>query len=776
MSNNITKIYTQTKYSIIITALLALVSLYFVPFQMVNTKDYPLMNGIQLAQLGFILYLALRLKPYVRKEFTSYFKILIVLFIVALCNTLFSTVRPFQVFGSDIALSETNIIDYLPYSVLNYIEATITLICLLCNLSIRVSKKVVMDIVLIAGTMLLTMFLFTIGSIDLLLEKIYSMNVSFFHVEILFCVLGLTTFLTFLMYAPIYTDRILIKKKTFMLYIVSIFCYVLWGIMVAVNLAIQNFWIPLPLLGFLNVLTFSVIFYTFIKQITSLDEEILYMDEPKSPRYYDAYFAGAMVINIVLLILLKTVSIYFGIVLLAIFPVYWRRIAYIKSIEERLTNELEKKKNSLQVIAHFDQLTELPNRQKLFLDAQKLIDKVTPFSLLLVDIERFRYINSFFTNKIGDVLLIDVSERFSAKINKYPVNIKQVYRLNGDEFAILIGYTNRKEIEGVFEEILSVSEKPFAVNGDSIKIGLRIASSTFPTNAQMIDSLLNSSKLALNKLKKQSIERIAFYSKEMEDSFEEQFILEKDLQVAISKNELELHYQPQYSTAKKLIGFEALVRWNHPVRGRISPINFIPLAEETGLIVPLGEWVLKEACQQLKQWMNMYTIPLQMSVNISVRQLQQADFAERAKKIVEECHVLPELVMLEVTETYPFYTDENIVNLLKKLKEEMKFKIAIDDFGTGFCSLTSLTKVPIDQIKIAREYVNFIGTNHPDEILLKNAIRISKELNFEVIAEGVETENQLNELKVLKCDLIQGYYFSPPVDKWRATELLEKIE
>lgn len=464
-----------------------------------------------------------------------------------------------------------------------------------------------------------------------------------------------------------------------------------------------------------------------------------------------------------------TISI-FGVIglLFLIFNLY----AYkMKKKLEQYNIELEEKNESLKLMAHFDQLTRLPNRQKLFLDTRRLINKKTSFSLLLVDIERFRDINSFFTNKIGDLLLIDFVKRYKTLITSLPIDIKDIYRLNGDEFYILIGYTKRKELENLCREMIFNSEKPFEIENESIKIGIRIACSTFGTDDYSVDALLNNCKRALSILKRQSIEKTIFYSQEMEATFQAQYKLEKDLKVAFDRNELELHYQPQYSIEKKLVGFEALVRWNHPLIGRISPLDFIPLAEETGLIVPLGEWVLKESCNQLKEWLTLINLSLQMSVNVSVRQLQQADFCERVKTIVQNCQISPGLVMLEVTETYPFYADENIVNWLKKLREEMGFKISIDDFGTGYCSLTSLTKLPIDQIKISREYVNSIGTNTPDEILLNNTIRLSRELQLEIIAEGVETEKQLEKLITLQCHLIQGYYFSPPLEREKAQEL-----
>ncbi len=321
--------------------------------------------------------------------------------------------------------------------------------------------------------------------------------------------------------------------------------------------------------------------------------------------------------------------------------------------------------------------------------------------------------------------------------------------------------------------MLALVNKPFTISDESIKIHLRISSATFPHDSSTTDSLIKNTLLASKEIKKHPSKKSMMYSLDMETSLEERLILEKDLQIAIRTKELELHYQPQYSVDKKLVGFEALVRWKHPIKGTVFPNDFIPLAEETGLIVPLGKFVLSEACQQLKRWMTSYEIPLQMSVNVSGRQLQQANFAEEAKAIIDMWDVSPSLIMLEITETCPFYTDENIVALLNELKD-IGFKIAIDDFGTGFCSLTSLTKIPIHQIKIAREYVNTIGTNDPDEILLKHAIRISQELQFETIAEGVETEFQLNELIKLDCDLIQGYLFSRPLTQIDATNLIKQ--
>lgn len=442
------------------------------------------------------------------------------------------------------------------------------------------------------------------------------------------------------------------------------------------------------------------------------------------------------------------------------------RVYSFRDITERA--ELE---NKLKYQANHDSLTKLPNRVLL----QEVINRSISecfqtnemFAILFFDLDRFKLINDSLSHAAGDDLLTTLAKRLESAIR----SCDMVARLGGDEFVIVVkNITNEKNVRDIAENLLEVISSPFILDNREITITTSIGVSIFPKDGKTTDILLRNADAAMYLAKKNGANHYQFYSEDLNrESLE---FLEKEMQLrqAIARNEFFLLYQPQMDIKQdKLVAVEALVRWQHPEKGLILPIDFIPLAEETGLIIPIGEWVLKTACKQNKDWQDAGLPPIRVAVNITTQQLNQYNLVDFVKKVLNETELEPKYLELELTEN-SIVSNTSAINTINTLKE-LGIHIALDDFGTGYSGLSYLKNLQLDRLKIDRSFVKNIQINRGDEVIIQAIITMAHSLNLEVLAEGVETEAQMDFLKNLKCGEIQGYYFNKPL----SSSDLEKV-
>jgi diguanylate cyclase (GGDEF)-like protein len=444
--------------------------------------------------------------------------------------------------------------------------------------------------------------------------------------------------------------------------------------------------------------------------------------------------------------------------------------------KRRHENELEQlvkqRTEELIYVSYHDSLTDLPN-SVLFEDrlSQSIVRaKRNGDSLAMLDlsIDRFDQVNDTLGYKLGQQLLKEASARLRTSVG----DDCTIARFESSEFAILLSQINGSEdVIDTVNKIQESAEYPFLIDNKEIFISFSIGISLFPDDASDEQKLLKNASAALGRAKEQGGNNYQFYISGMNETAIKRLTLENNLRRAIEREEFEIHYQPKLNVvSNKIVGMEALIRWRSEELGLISPGDFIPLAEETGLIIPIGEWVLRTACAQLKSWINKAYKPGGLSVNISGRQFQQPDLLEVISRIIKDLEIEPGFLELELTESYLMKKPVDSIKILNSLKD-LGIKLSIDDFGTGYSSLSYLKRLPIDILKIDKSFVQDLTTNSDDTELVLAITTLAHNLHLKVIAEGVETEEQLNFLKSIKCDEWQGYYFSKPV----APEIFEQL-
>jgi diguanylate cyclase (GGDEF)-like protein/PAS domain S-box-containing protein len=414
--------------------------------------------------------------------------------------------------------------------------------------------------------------------------------------------------------------------------------------------------------------------------------------------------------------------------------------------------------------AYHDVLTHLPNR-KLFTD--RLTQSISrarrankPLAVMFVDLDHFKSINDTLGHEAGDELLLEMAVRLRANVR----DDDTVARLGGDEFTIILAELRQPEdAVSVAEKIIKAVQQPLTISGTSIEVSASIGIALFPEDGADAESLLRNADSAMYRAKEAGRNTYQLCTDDMKRRAVERLSLETRLRRAITEGQLVLHYQPQVSlTTGAVIGVEALVRWNDPERGLVHPSAFIPMAEESRLILPLGEWVLHTACTQMRTWLDAgLDVPL-MAVNLSLRQFQQYDIVESVRRVLAETGLDAGALELEITETAAMQNAETTVEVLQALRE-LGVSIAIDDFGTGYSSLNYLKRFPITAVKIDSAFIRDLATSEGDAAIVSAVVGIARALKLRVVAEGVETEEQLSFLRRRSCDAAQGYLFSRPV-------------
>ncbi len=437
-------------------------------------------------------------------------------------------------------------------------------------------------------------------------------------------------------------------------------------------------------------------------------------------------------------------------------------------------SELKNAQNKLRRMAEFDQLTDLPNRDYLHQRLRSALAEPTEgmtSAVAFFDFDRFKVINDSLGHNAGDALLKSIAERFRTHLRPRDT----VARFGGDEFVVLLrDVTGEAQVREICARLIQLFAEPHQIDGHEIVSTASIGVVVNDSRYQDPDEMIRDADAAMYRAKSNGRDSYKMFDTVMHDEAMARLNMEHEFRRAIELQQIEVHYQPIVTTAEgEIVGFEALARWVHPERGVINPDQFIPLAEETGLIVELGEWVFKQACNQLRGWLAALPSSREMSVaiNVSRRQLIHPQMIENFRRVLHETGVPPERVCLEITESAIMDERDDAEQVIRKLKQ-LGVKLALDDFGTGQSSLSCLHRFPIDVLKIDRSFVRNLGESVAFSAVLSSIISLGHNLNMRIVGEGIESPEQLAQLQALECEHAQGYYFAPPLRPNDATKLL----
>jgi diguanylate cyclase (GGDEF)-like protein len=433
----------------------------------------------------------------------------------------------------------------------------------------------------------------------------------------------------------------------------------------------------------------------------------------------------------------------------------------LESLEGRRQREMAER--TIRRQAHFDELTNLPNR-RLFLNnlRQEMAkaDRHRRFgAVFFIDLDRFKSVNDSLGHAVGDELLVEVAHKISERLRKED----SIARLGGDEFVVLLPEVGDEQdaagnhASTIADEMRTLFAKPFMIQDNEIHLTISIGIALFPTNVSAED-LLKYADVAMYRAKSDGRDSVRLFSEEMQEAVNQQRIIEKGLRQALANNEFELYFQGQYDDNHRLVGAETLLRWNHPDQGVVAPGVFIDIAEQTGLIVPIGDWVLRSACEHLSR----LDADLVLAVNVSPRQFSDPDFVENLKQVLLETDASPKRLKLEITENLAMANIAHTIVTMNRLKR-LGISFSIDDFGTGYSSLNYLNRLPVDELKIDQTFVRNVSSLPDHAIIVDTIIVMAKQLNLKIVAEGIETVEELDYLKAHQCKYFQGYFFARPV-------------
>lgn len=419
-----------------------------------------------------------------------------------------------------------------------------------------------------------------------------------------------------------------------------------------------------------------------------------------------------------------------------------------------------------------DPLTGLMDRitfRQLLNQLLKIRQPEQKLALLLIDIDRFEQINDGYDYELGDAVLKRLAEHLVHMVEKRGI----VSRFSGDEFAVLLTQVeNVQEAVRFGNAVREAFSRPMTILGHTFQITLSIGVSVCPLDADSAESLIKHANMAMYRAKEKG-DRVQVYKTAMDVQVRQHLLLENELRIALQRQDFSLLYQPQLDLAtERLTTVEVLLRWEHPEAGFIPPAQFIPIAEETGIIVPLGSWVLMQACRQGMQWLK-EGYEIQVAVNLSQRQLMEDDIVQRVREALDVSGLPPRLLELEVTESLLIENPERVIRVMSEIKT-MGVRFALDDYGTGYSNLSYLKKLPIDVLKLDRSFIHGLTTDRHDQAIVKSTITLARHLGLELIAEGVETREQIEILKAWRCTRIQGYAISPPLAASEVPRLFRK--
>ncbi|RXT08969.1 EAL domain-containing protein [Ammoniphilus sp. CFH 90114] len=462
----------------------------------------------------------------------------------------------------------------------------------------------------------------------------------------------------------------------------------------------------------------------------------------------------------------------------------WLSINTVKDESGFITNyvgmfsditERKKSEEHLKFLAHYDVLTELPNRflfqdrlTQALLQAQRLGRQV---AVMFLDLDRFKWINDTYGHGIGDQLLQSVANRLKKCVRKSDT----VARLGGDEFTVILSTIQQaKDAAKVAEKIAQALSQPFQLEENEFFITTSIGISVYPADGRNLETLIKNADAAMYCAKELG-NNYQFFTTEMKETTTEKIMLENSLHKALDRHEFMVYYQPQVDIhTREIISMEALIRWNHPEMGVVSPAEFIPLAEETGLIVQIGEWVLETVCRQNKAWQDNGYKPMKIAVNLSPRQLQDKGLLKTISRILRETKLDPSYLELEITEGISIHHIDSIIKIIDGIRD-LGVTVSIDDFGTGYSSLSYLKQYRIDRLKIDRSFVKDILTDPRNAAIAKAIIELAHGLELNVVAEGIESEEELHFFKDNRCDAVQGYLFYKPMPIQEVESMLKNV-